>query len=296
MPPTLDTAQKVPPTLDTAQKVPLTLDIAQKVPPILDITEKVPRTLDTAQKVPAFLFVFVLFFVLSGSSSDFLVEPLCGCKDRETPRHLPIHLPPHLPTRRSEWSSRTMSRLEGNPSATSSGVAGSATSSSVEAGSAASSAPGSDDPVDESEPVVLQPPSRAETTISGGKTGALRQEKLTAWCWRFVSRFTPAINDKNVACLVKKVDGSACNHLIHEVDSSEGNKIGTGTSGMTTHIQDSRQAERNFSALAHLIGDLRSNMLASKVERRMVFIRLNRHLLVTRSASWTPRTHRHELG
>ena len=38
------------------------------------------------------------------------------------------------------------------------------------------------------------------------------------------------------------------------------------------------QAERNFSALAHLIGDLRSRMLASKVER-MMFIRLNRHLI-----------------
>ena len=36
------------------------------------------------------------------------------------------------------------------------------------------------------------------------------------------------------------------------------------------------QAERNFTALAHLIGDLRVNMLASKVER-MMFIRLNRH-------------------
>ena len=36
------------------------------------------------------------------------------------------------------------------------------------------------------------------------------------------------------------------------------------------------QAERNFSALAHLIGDLRRSMLASKVER-MMFIRLNRH-------------------
>ncbi|CAM9227118.1 unnamed protein product, partial [Ascophyllum nodosum] len=34
------------------------------------------------------------------------------------------------------------------------------------------------------------------------------------------------------------------------------------------------QAERNFSALVHLIGDLRGRMLASKVER-MVFIRLN---------------------
>ena len=66
---------------------------------------------------------------------------------------------------------------------------------------------------------------------------------------------------------------------------------------MTTHIQNcySCQAERNFSALAHLIGDLRSNVFASKV-KRMMFIRLNRHLVVTRSTNWTPRTHRHELG
>ena len=61
-----------------------------------------------------------------------------------------------------------MSCVEGNPSATSSRVAGSATSSSVEDGSAASSAPGLDDAVNGSEPVVLQPPSWAETTISGG--------------------------------------------------------------------------------------------------------------------------------
>ena len=134
-----------------------------------------------------------LFFVLSGSSGSFFVEPLCGREDRETPRHLPIHLPPYLPTLTSAWSSRTMSGLEGNPSATSSGVAGSATSSSVDAGPAASSAPGSDDPVDGSEPVVLQPPSRAETTISGGGNRriavALEQpvsdkRKLTTWCWR----------------------------------------------------------------------------------------------------------------
>ena len=38
------------------------------------------------------------------------------------------------------------------------------------------------------------------------------------------------------------------------------------------------QAERNFSALAHLIGDLRTNMLVSTVER-MMFIRLNRHMV-----------------
>ena len=38
------------------------------------------------------------------------------------------------------------------------------------------------------------------------------------------------------------------------------------------------QAERFFSALAHLIGDLRSRMFVSKVDR-MMFIRLNRHLI-----------------
>ena len=38
------------------------------------------------------------------------------------------------------------------------------------------------------------------------------------------------------------------------------------------------QAERKFSALTHLIGDLRSRILGNKVER-MVFIRLNRHLI-----------------
>ena len=83
-----------------------------------------------------------------------------------------MHLRPHLSTLRSAWFSRTLSGLEGNPSAASSGVAGSATSSSVEAGSAASSAPGSDDPVDGIEPVVLQLPIRAETTISGGRQQA----------------------------------------------------------------------------------------------------------------------------
>ena len=38
------------------------------------------------------------------------------------------------------------------------------------------------------------------------------------------------------------------------------------------------QAKRIFSALAHLIDDLRSRMLASKFERMMI-IRLNRHLI-----------------
>ena len=56
------------------------------------------------------------------------------------------------------------------------------------------------------------------------------------------------------------------------------------------------QAELFFSALAYLTGDLRSRMLTIKVER-MMFIRLNRHLLdLTRSASWTLLSCRHELG
>ena len=38
------------------------------------------------------------------------------------------------------------------------------------------------------------------------------------------------------------------------------------------------QAERNFSAFANLIGDLRNSMLASKVEG-MMFIRLNKHMV-----------------
>ena len=70
-----------------------------------------------------------------------------------------------------------MNGLEGNPSATSNGVAGSAARSSVEAGSAASSGPGSDDPVDGSEPVVLQSPSRAETTINGGNRRITARER-----------------------------------------------------------------------------------------------------------------------
>ena len=38
------------------------------------------------------------------------------------------------------------------------------------------------------------------------------------------------------------------------------------------------QSERNFSALAHLIGDLRSSILPGKVEQ-MLFIRLNKQFV-----------------
>ena len=93
-----------------------------------------------------------------------------------------------------------------------------------------------------------------------------------------MSKFTPTINDQNVVFLVENVYGTSSNHLIMKWTPSDGNKKETATSGMTTHIQNSCQAERNFSALIHLISDLRSNMLASKVER-MMFIRLNRQLV-----------------
>ena len=66
----------------------------------------------------------------------------------------------------------------------------SATSSSVEAGSAASSAAGLDDPVDGSEPVVLQFPCRAETTNQRRQQAHYGKTKLTAWCWRFVATDT----------------------------------------------------------------------------------------------------------
>ena len=78
-------------------------------------------------------------------------------------------------------------------------------------------------------------------------------------------------------CLVNKVDGTACNHFMKRTPS-EGNERGKETSALTTNIQNSCQAERIFLALAHSIGDLRTNMIASKV-KRMMSIRLNRRLV-----------------
>ena len=129
----------------------------------------------------------------------------CGLVARQYSR---AHLCHNHTTSRLEWSSRTMSYLEGNPSAASSSVVASsaANSSSVEAGgSAASSSPGSN-PVDVGEPpvAVLQPPNTAETTVSeNNKSFSVTiqppmagRRKLTAWVWRYVSRFAPTINDK----------------------------------------------------------------------------------------------------
>ena len=203
-------------------------------------------------------------------------------------------------------------------------------------------APGSAGASQASQAAPLQPPRRAETTVDGGRghkhvsvtllEPTNGKKKLTAWCWQFVSRFTPSINGKNVVCLVKRGDDTPCNHLMtwapfhhhqrggrtrkgreHLVYLAEArhpdvdsfnllgfwNRRGTDslcpTTGKVTSPAEmpflariarlylgiettSCQSERNFSALAHLIGDLRRNMLAYKVER-MMFIRLNRHLV-----------------
>ena len=156
-----------------------------------------------------------------------------------------------------------MSHLEGNPSAASSSVVASsaANSSSVEAdGSAASSAPGSN-PVDEGEPpeAVLQPPNTAETTVSeNNKSFSVTiqppmagRRKLTAWVWRYVSRFAPTINDKNVLCLVKAADGTACKHLM-KWSPGDSNKKGTGTTGLANHIKKKHPTQ--YKEAMELIG------------------------------------------
>lgn len=145
-----------------------------------------------------------------------------------------------------------MSALEGNPSGTDSrSEAGSAAGSApgtggVEASSAALSAPAAwDDAVGGSDR-VLQPPSKAEATINGGNGRCMTvtleppgsgKRKLTAWCWRFVSRFTPSIDEKNVVCLVRSGDGTPCHHLMKWSGSGDNNR-GTGTSGLSTHIEN----------------------------------------------------------
>lgn len=188
----------------------------------------------------------------------------CG---QRAPTRTPLphpHPHTHLPTSRLAWSSRTMSHLEGNPSAASSSVVASsaANSSSVEAdGSAASSAPGSN-PVDVGEPpvAVLQPPNTAETTVSeNNKSFSVTiqppmagRRKLTAWVWRYVSRFAPTINDKNVLCLVKAADGTACKHLMKWSPGDSNNKKGTGTTGLANHIKKKHPTQ--YKEAMELIG------------------------------------------
>ena len=132
----------------------------------------------------------------------------------------------HLPTSRLVWSSRTMSHLEGNPSAASSSVVASSTanSSNVEAGGSARlvspgfecggcgwAAGGGFATSNTAETTVSENNKSFSVTIQPHMAG---RRKLTAWVWRYVSRFAPTINDENVLCLVKAADGTACKHLM----------------------------------------------------------------------------------
>ena len=81
-------ANKIPPTLDTVQTLPPTLGIAQKA---TAYTEYRPKSTGFSFRVHS------LFFVLSGSSGLFSVEPLCGREQRyaPAPTHTPAHTPAH---------------------------------------------------------------------------------------------------------------------------------------------------------------------------------------------------------
>ena len=62
------------------------------------------------------------------------------------------------------------------------------------------------------------------------------RRKVTAWVWRYVSRFAPTVNDKNVLCLVKAADGTDCIHLT-KLSAGDSNKKGTRTTGLANHIK-----------------------------------------------------------
>lgn len=94
--------------------------------------------------------------------------------------------------------------------------------------------------------VTLQPSVvSSETSVDAGRGKTLKvtllppndgKRALKAWVWRFVSRFSPSINNKNVVCMVKKIDGTTCSHLMRWT-AAVGTKKGTGTSGLNNHIQ-----------------------------------------------------------
>ena len=128
-----------------------------------------------------------------------------------------------------------MSSVDGDPSATSSVESGYATLSTAPAflgDSVDMSARESSVVAGEPE---LQSPRETETTVDAGRGKTVRvtlvepqigKRRLTSWCWQFVSRFSPTINDKNVLCLGKKRDGKTCNHLM-KWTPSDGSKEGT---------------------------------------------------------------------
>ena len=67
-----------------------------------------------------------------------------------------------------------------------------------------------------------------------------------------MSRFAPTINDKNVVCLVKKADGTACNYPMKWSPGDSKNKKGTGTTGLANHIMKKHSTQ--YKEVMELIG------------------------------------------
>ena len=135
-----------------------------------------------------------------------------------------------------------MSNVDASVGDASSEAASAASSAVVEAPASGTSVDASDSSVDGP---ALQSQPQQEATVDAGRgkrvtvtleAPCFGKKKLTSWCWRFVSRFTPSINGKNVVCLVKKGDGTPCNHLMKWSPSGGGNK-GSGTTGLMRHLE-----------------------------------------------------------
>ena len=67
----------------------------------------------------------------------------------------------------------------------------------------------------------------------------------------YVSRFAPTINDKNVLCLVKAADGTACKHLMKWSPGDGNKKKGTGTTGLANHIKQKAPHSVQGGHVAH---------------------------------------------
>ena len=67
-----------------------------------------------------------------------------------------------------------------------------------------------------------------------------------------MSRFAPTINDKNVLCLVKAADGTACKHLMKWSPGDNNKKKGTGTTGLANHVKQKHPTQ--YKEAMELIG------------------------------------------
>ena len=115
----------------------------------------------------------------------------------------------------------------------------------------------------------------ATVTICDAPVG---KKKKTSWVWQVVQEFAPPINNKNVRCIVmglkngvQKQCGALQRWVIEEAAMPHLALLARPYHGVET---TNCQAERNVSALALLIGNMRSSMGAFQVEQ-MMFLRLN---------------------